>query len=45
MKTKRNKLYETPATTVVELQFEGIICQSNNADGSINLMGAPEDLQ
>jgi hypothetical protein len=28
METKRYEFYEAPTTTVVELKFEGIICQS-----------------
>lgn len=27
------KTYEAPTSTVVELKFEGIICQSNGMDG------------
>lgn len=29
MKAKNRIFYEAPATAVVELKFEGIICQSN----------------
>ena len=35
METKHNELYEAPETRVMELKFEGIICQSNgNVPGS-----------
>ena len=34
------ELYEAPSTSVVDVRFEGIICQS----GGLNSMGDPEDL-
>lgn len=33
MKEKHNLLYEAPETTVLELKFEGIICQSGELPG------------
>ncbi len=40
METNNKELYEAPLTTVVDLKFEGIICQSNG----LNQMDDPEDL-
>lgn len=40
---EESKNYESPATTVVEVIIEGMVCQSN-VNGMINPMGAPEDL-
>ena len=37
MKTKHKELYQSPATTVVELKFEGIICLSlDNVDATMD---------
>lgn len=43
MKDEGKTYYEAPATTVVEVKIEGMVCQSN-VNGMINPMGAPEDL-
>lgn len=40
---EESKNYESPATTVVEVKIEGMVCQSN-VNGMINPMDAPEDL-
>jgi hypothetical protein len=44
METKNKELYEAPATAVLDLKFEGVICQSDFGEGSIGPMGTPEDL-
>ncbi len=36
MKTKYKELYQSHATTVVELNFEGIICLSDNVDATMD---------
>jgi hypothetical protein len=40
---EESKNYESPATTVVEVKIEGMVCQTS-VNGMINPMGAPEDL-
>ena len=40
---EESKNYESPATTVVEVKIEGMVCQTN-VNGMINPMDAPEDL-
>ena len=37
METKNKKLYETPATTIVEVKTDGIICSSDNLRSIIHL--------
>ena len=32
METKSKAMYEAPATEVVEVKFEGVICQSNTSE-------------
>ena len=40
METKHKDLYEAPATTVVEVKIEGVVCQSPvNGGNSINNWG------
>ena len=34
METKLQKQYETPATTVVDLNFEGFLCSSQKSFGT-----------
>ena len=43
MKNEGKSYYEAPATIVVEVKIEGMVCQSN-VNGMINPMSAPEDL-
>ena len=40
---EESKNYESPATTVVEVKIEGMVCQTN-VNGTINPMDEPEDL-
>ena len=41
METKNKEFYEHPTTAVLEVQAEGVVCQSMQA--SYNPMGAEED--
>ncbi len=36
MKTKSKELYKSPATSVVELKTQGIICVSGNVNATMN---------
>lgn len=36
MELKHKELYQSPVTIVVELKFEGIICQSDNVGATMN---------
>lgn len=39
MKTKSNEVYEAPVMEVVEVKFEGVVCQSLLGDPSDYLNG------
>ena len=42
--TKVKKLYEAPATTVVQLKFNGILCQSIPGGASASMNGTFEEI-